>query len=269
MIIAFVGIFFVDFENTFKVSDISKHGLSSLGSMSSVLLWAFIGLESVTITSDKIKNPQRTIPLATIIGVLLTAAVYVCGAIVITAIIPHEELLVSKAPYVDAAQKIFGKYGSIAMIVTGIIGLVGSLNGWILIHGQVSQSAALEGLFPKYFAKTNKHGAPNGIICGSILMTLLFLLTYQSSLANHIHLLIGVSVLAMLLPYFYSVIAFCYIAFLKKKELSKIEKIFLPMIGLISIMYVFAAIVGTGEQMVYTMFIAFLISVPFYCCIKK
>jgi APA family basic amino acid/polyamine antiporter len=269
IIVGLIGIFFVDFGNVFKISDISEHGISSLGAMSSVLLWAFIGLESVTITSDKIENPKKTIPLATIVGILLTATIYICGAIVITGLIPHEELLNSKAPYVDATQKIFGSYGSLFMIVTGIVGLIGSLNGWILIHGQVAQSAAQEGLFPKYFAETNKHGAPNGIVCGSVLMTLLFLMTYQVSFANLINLLINMSVLAMLLPYFYSAIGFCYMAFLKKRELSSLERITLPFIGLVAVLYSFAAIIGNDQELIYAAFIAFLISVPLYCCVKK
>jgi APA family basic amino acid/polyamine antiporter len=267
VVIAAVGIFFVDFSRVFNTP--VQQGVGSLWEKSGVLLWSFIGLESATIPSDSLKNPQKTIPFATISGVLITAAVYICGAIVIGGVIPQAELLMSKAPYVDAAQKIFGEWGGIAMIVTGIIGIVGSLNGWIFIQGQVPQSAAQEGLFPKYFLKTNKYGAPSGIIVGSILMTALFLLTYQSSLVQYVDLLINVSVLAMLLPYFYSVVAFCYMTVLKKKSLSKFEKIALPTVGFIAISYTIAAILGPGEKLISMAFIMFLVSVPFYCLMKK
>jgi APA family basic amino acid/polyamine antiporter len=269
VIIAFVGIFFVDFSRVFNMKDINTGSFTSLGAMSTTLLWAFIGLESATIPANNVENPKKTIPFATITGVLLTALVYICGAVVIAGLIPHNELLVSKAPYVDAAKKIFGDYGSITMIITGIIGIYGSLNGWILIQGQVPYAAAQEGLFPKFFLKTNKNGAPSGVIVGSILMCAVFLLTYQPSLVEHVKLLIDVSVLAMLLPYFYSAVAFCYMAFCKKKELSSIEKIFLPIVGFISILYTFIAIFGSGEQMVFFSTTMFLISVPFYCFIKK
>ncbi|GHT91060.1 histidine-histamine antiporter [Alphaproteobacteria bacterium] len=270
IIIAILGIFYVDFSNIFAATEISNCSfLSSFGGMSITLLWAFIGLESGTVPSDSVENPTTTIPLATIAGVLLTASVYICGAIVITGLIPHGELLASKAPYVDAAEKIFGKYGAIAMIITGTIGLAGSLNGWILLQGQVASSAASEGLFPKYFLKTNKHGAPRGVVVGSILMMLVFLLTYQKSVMEHVKLLIEMSVLAMLLPYFYSAVAFCYLAFGRKKEFSLIEKCFLSIVGIISILYTFIAIFGSEEKMVFLAFAMFLISVPFYCFTKK
>lgn len=270
IIVAFFGIFFVDFSKTFDFSSINADSaISSLGAMASVLLWAFIGLESATIPAGNVENPKRTIPLATINGVLLTAFVYICGAVVISGMIPQVELIVSKAPYVDAAKKIFGHWGSIAMIVTGIIGIYGSLNGWILIQGQVPYAAAKEGLFPRYFAQTNKNGAPVGVWVGSVLMAIVFLATYQPSLVHLTELLIDVSVLAMLLPYFYSAIAFCYLAVTKKETLTNSEKILLTIVGFVSIIYTFAAIFGSGEKLIFISTIMFLVSVPFYCLCKK
>lgn len=270
VIVAFFGIFFVNFSKVFDFHSINADSaISSLGAMSSVLLWAFIGLESATIPAGNVKNPKRTIPLATVNGVLLTAFVYICGAVVISGMIPQAELLVSKAPYVDAAKKIFGEWGTVAMIVTGIIGIYGSLNGWILIQGQVPYAAAKEGLFPKYFAQTNKNGAPTGVWIGSLFMAIVFLATYQPSLVHLTELLIDVSVLAMLLPYFYSAIAFCYLAIMKKETLTIAEKILLPIAGCVSIIYTFVAIFGSGEKLIFISTMTFLVSVPFYCLCKK
>ncbi len=269
VLIALVGIYFVDFSTVFCAEDLKKCDFASMGPMFNILLWSFIGLESATIPSDQVKNPKKTIPTATIAGVLITAAVYIMGAIVITGLIPHAELLASKAPYVDAGMKVFGNGGALFMIITGIIGIIGSLNGWILLQGQVPYAAAQENLFPKYFLKLNKHGAPSGVVIGSVLMTLLFILTYQPSLIKHIELLINVAVLAMLLPYFYSAIAFCYLAVTKKQELSRTEKIFLPIVGIISVIYTFAAIFGSGTELMCICFLMFLLSVPFYCLVRK
>ncbi|MGX8716460.1 MAG: amino acid permease [bacterium] len=269
VIIALIGICFVDFKTVFSVKELKNCDFSSMGPMFNILLWSFIGLESATIPSDQVENPKKTIPIATIVGVLIVAAVYILGAIAITGLIPHDELLVSKAPYVDAGMKLFGNGGAVFMIITGVLGIVGSLNGWILLQGQVPCAAAQENLFPKYFGKKNKYGAPSGVVIGSLLMTLLFVLSYQPSLIAHINLLINVAVLAMLLPYFYSAIAFCYLFVSKKHELSRIEKIFLPMAGGISIIYTFAAIFGSGTELMSVCFLMFLLSVPFYCLMKK
>lgn len=267
--IALFGVFYLDFSKLIDGQHVGNCSFSSLGAMSGVLLWAFIGLESATVPSDQVENPKKTIPLATIAGVLLTASVYIIGAIVINGLIPYEQLIQSKAPYVDAAKNMFGHYGYVAMIVTGVIGIAGSLNGWILIQGQVPYTAAKNGIFPAYFTKTNKYGAPIGVVIGSTLMTALFLLTYQSSIVKHISFLINASVLMMLIPYFYSVIAFCYMCFLKKEELSLFEKRTLPIVSIVAFIYTFLSILGTDQKLIYFCFIVFLISAIFYCFAKK
>lgn len=269
VVIAILGLCCVDITSVFKYEDFQKHGISSFGLMAQTLLWAFIGLESATIPSDKVDNPSKTIPLATIAGVLITASVYIFGAIAINGLVPESELLVSKAPYVDAAKKIFGEPGAVAMIITGIIGIAGSLNGWILIQGQVSYSAAQEGLFPKYFLKTNKNNVPSGVVVGSILMTIVFLLSYQPACVKQINNLINVSVFAMLLPYFYSVVAYMYLLIRKNAEIALKEKIYLYIVSFVAFIYTFISIVGGGYELVFIGFTMFLISVPFYCFVKK
>lgn len=266
VLIAAVGIFYADFSRVFTFE---KCDWSSLGSMAPVLLWSFIGLESATIPSEEVRNPQKTIPVATIAGVLITAAVYIIGAIVITGVVPQAELIKSAAPYVDSANKIFGYPGYLFMIITGIIGLAGSLNGWILIQGQVPYAAAKEGLFPAVFLKTNENGVPRGVVIGSVLMSIMFILTYQKSLVENLRLFIDIAVLAMLLPYFYSVIAYGYLAVVKRAKLSSTEKFFMPIIGVIAFLYSFISIVGAGKELVYLCFLIFLVSVPFYCFIKR
>ncbi len=265
LLIAFVGIFFIKNFDIFSFQNIK---LSSLNNMSCILLWSFIGLESATIPSDNVNNPERTIPASTITGVLITAAVYIFGTIAIFGILSESELVSSPAPYVDAARKIAGNYGEIFMIVTGIAGLVGSLNGWIMIQGQVPYSAAKEGLFPKIFLKVNKNNVPVGVIISSILMGIVFILSYQESITQHLKLLIDVSVLAMLLPYFYSVVAYIYLSVTQKKQFSLLKKIFFSIIGLTAILYSFIAIISAGQEMVFICFIIFLISVPFYGFVK-
>ena len=270
VLIALFGLFFVDFSQITNFSDVKSRDLcTSLASMSGILLWSFLGLESITIPSDKIENPKKTIPLSIILGVLLVAAVYIFGTIVITGVIPYDELILSKAPYIDAGKKIFGDFGGIFMLVTGVIGIAGSLNGWILIQGQVPYAAAHEGIFPKYFAKSNKYGTPYGVVIGSIIMTATFLFSYQPSLLKHIELMIDVAVFATIVPYFYCLIAFMYLAARKKKTLSSSEKFIIPVVSTVALIYTVLAVLGMGQQIAFLWFVLFLITSPFYCFIKK
>lgn len=269
IVVAVAGFGLINLSQIIHVDDFQKYDMKSLMPMASIMLWSFLGLESATVPINCVENPKKAIPFATIFGVVLTALVYIGGAIAISGLVPTEELLNSKAPYVDAGTKIFGPVGLFAMIVTGIIGIAGSLNGWILIQGQVPMAAAEEGIFPRYFTKINKHGAPVGIVVGSIIMTAVFLLTYQPNLLKHIELMIDAAVFATLVPYFYCVIAFIYLACTRRDILSKVEKALLSVVGFVACLYSTIAILSAGEQMIATGFVMFTASVPFYCLCKK
>lgn len=266
---AIVGIFF--FKPTMAFRPINYEAVKDLSflAMAQPLLWAFIGLESATVPAESVENPKKTIPAATVIGVLITAAIYIVGTIVIYGVLPENILLNSKAPYVDAAKYIAGNWGGGFMIVTGLIGLIGSLNGWILIHGQVPYAAAKDGLFPEFFLKKNKNGAPIGVFVGSVLMSILFLLSYRESITQQIGLLIDLSVLAMLLPYFYCAIATIYMTVSKKEILSCKYKISLSITIAIAFMYSFVAILGSGKDILFYGFLVLLFSAPFYIFVKK
>ena len=267
--VALFGLFFINLGQTLDMSGITMDKFTaSLGGMSGILLWSFLGLESITIPSDQIDNPKTTIPKAIVCGVLITAAVYIFGTIVINGIIPYDELIISKSPYVDAGKKMLGNFGNIVMIVTGVIGIIGSLNGWILIQGQVPFAAANEGIFPTYFGKTNKHGAPVGVVWGSVIMAAAFALSYQPSLLQSVELMIDVAVLATVIPYFYCVIGYAYLAICKKDTLSPKEKFFIPVIFTVALAYTILAILGMGEKIVFLSFLMLLAVTPIYCFMK-
>lgn len=269
ILFAIVGVFFFNPDMAFAKLEMPKNGYMALCAMAQPLLWSFMGLESATVPGDHIDNPKRTIPIATVSGVLITAMVYIVGAIVISGVLPHSELIASKAPYVDAGAAICGNFGELFMMITGIIGLVGSLNGWILIHGQVAKSAAESGLFPKLFAKENKHGAPVGVFIGSVCMSILFILSYTGSLSSQINTLIDLSVFAMVLPYFYCVAAVICLFVTKKNALSCGEKVVYNIVIGIAFLYTFFSIFSAGASLISYGFLAMLIITPLYLCVRK
>lgn len=264
LLFALVGLFYFDPIAAFSDFSVPANGHMALLSMAQPLLWSFMGLESATVPSDNVFNPKKTIPIATVIGVIIAALVYIVGAIVIAGVMPKESLIVSKAPYVDAGNIIAGEYGRLFMIITGIIGLIGSLNGWILIHGQVAYSAAKNGLFPSIFTRKNKHGAPIGIVIGSICMSVLFIFSHTGSLSSQINTLIDLSVFAMVLPYFYCVSAMIYLAYIKRESLVTTEKYALSIIITIAFVYSFFSIYSAGSWLISLGFLAALIISPLY-----
>jgi APA family basic amino acid/polyamine antiporter len=147
--VAFFGWFFIDSSNYFGANvnvtqDPVLSNYSAISMAGTLTLWAYIGLESATVPADSVENPQRNIPRATIIGILIAAVIYIAGTAAIFGIIPNAELQASTSPYADAAGVILshfnlpginpGEWGRWIIAVGAIISCFGCLNGWTLLQ---------------------------------------------------------------------------------------------------------------------------------------
>ena len=51
-------------------------------------MFAYLGLESATVPAGDVKNPERTIPRSTILGIIIAMLLYVLGTIAVMGIVP-------------------------------------------------------------------------------------------------------------------------------------------------------------------------------------
>lgn len=100
------------------------------------ILWAYLGLESASLAARFVRDPQRTIPIATIGGVLLASVVYVSACTVVAGIIPAAELARSSAPFADIAKHIGGVTVAVIVATCAALRAGGTLAGWILLTGE-------------------------------------------------------------------------------------------------------------------------------------
>src|SRR3954447_21517330 len=107
LLIGIVGLFFIHGGNysPFTPSHGSDWGISFAATLT---LWAFIGLESATVPAEEVKDPERTVPRATVLGTLGTTIMYVVATVAVMGVIPAATLATSNAPFADAAGAIFG-----------------------------------------------------------------------------------------------------------------------------------------------------------------
>ena len=148
--IALLGWFWFDpaiFNASWNVSGGTDwHAISRAASM---VLWAYMGIESAAVSAGVIENPSRNVPLATIIGLVLAAVVYMLSSTVIMGIIPAAELQVSHAPFAEVARIALGAPAAIVISICAVLKSVGSLGGWMLLVGQSAKAAADDGMFPE------------------------------------------------------------------------------------------------------------------------
>lgn len=165
-------------------------------------LWAFLGMESATVPADQVRDADRTVPLATVLGTLVAALATILACTAVLGFVPAEVLVASGAPFADAAHALWGPLAGLAFAIAAAIACFGALNGWILMQGQVPFAAARDGLFPRRFASENRNGTPAyALVPGSVITTILVIANFEGSLVALFTWSILLSTAAVLVPY--------------------------------------------------------------------
>lgn len=264
LVITIGGLFYLNADHFIPFNVSSQSNLSAITSATTLTLFAFLGLESATIPSGNIENPEKTIPRATIIGTLLTTAIYFLGTVAVMGLIPPAELHLSQAPFADAAASIWGDGARYLVAGGAVISTFGALNGWILIQGQMPYAAARDKIFPKIFAKESKNGTPvAGIVISSILISILMSMNFTRSLADTFTFMILLTTLTVLLPFLFSIVSLVMLEY-KAQKLTSFKLI----VSALAFLYSMWAIIGSGEEIVYWGFILLMAGLPFYAWIQ-
>ena len=178
-----VGLFFISSAN-FTPWNVSKEStITAIGGGMAIALFSYLGVETAAVAAAKVRNPDRNIPRATILGTIATAVVYMLSLIAVFGIIPSSKLAAASAPFSDAANAIFGgTWAGNVMAVAVIISGFGALNGWTMICAEMPLAAAGDGLFPARFKHISKNGVPAfGIVASTVLASIAMIINYLGS----------------------------------------------------------------------------------------
>jgi basic amino acid/polyamine antiporter, APA family len=222
-------------------------------------LWAFLGLECATIPAGSIRDPERTIPRATVTGTLLAGIIYIVGTVGVLGLLAPAELGRTSAPFAEAARALAGDRAAAAVAIGAAISCFGALNGWILIVGQLPMAVAQDGLFPGLFGRLSARGTPvAGMLIAAVLSTGLVVMNYSKNLVDLFTFIILLATLSTLVPY-----AFCSLAGFIARRAVRLTRGASVIAGL-AFAYALWAIGGAGAEVVYWGFLLLMAGLPVY-----
>ena len=267
LFVIIVGLFFFEFDNFPAFNLTGESNFSAISAVATLTLYAFLGIECATIPAGNIENPDKTIPRATMLGTIIVTILYILGTVVLFGVLPLDILQNSPAPFAEAAKIIGGNYGGYFVAVGVLISGIGVLNGWILITGQISMATAKDDLFPEFFKKENKNGAPvNGFIIGGVLSSIVMLMNYTEGLVEQFEFIVQLTVLVILMPYLFTAASYALIVIEKKLHTKSWIKTFI--LSALGFAYSLWAIYGSGYETVFYGFLLMLIGIPVYIYMK-
>ncbi|MDO7906862.1 amino acid permease [Paenibacillus sp. JX-17] len=175
--------------------------LSQVNAAAIATLWAFIGVESAMVFAARARRKQD-IRSATIAGLLISIVLYVGISILTMGLLTQEQLMASQNPLVDGISTVLGSVGGKLLAGLGLISLLGSTIGWVLLSAEVPFQAAKLGVFLPSFAKENSKSMPKvSLWVSNALGQLLLFSTISGSISAAFDFIITIATLAYLVPY--------------------------------------------------------------------
>ena len=230
------GISQIDLATASYVPDFTKTG--TLVIFASFIL-AFAGVEASASHVNELKNPGKIYPLVMIVLCVLTIVLDTLGGMAVALTIPLEQLEGNMSDGVIAAfAAIFDAHfhaGWLVYVIAFLLaaGVLAEISSWIVGPSRALLATADEGILPKTFAKTNKHGVSvktvviqgiivtiwDAVLCGSMA------LSGGSSSSVAYLTAVGLTVVIYLVGYVLFFLGYFNLA-LKKKDLPRVFNVF-------------------------------------------
>jgi amino acid transporter len=118
---------------------------------STLLIFAFAGVESALAPSGEVKDIARTVPRAIFVALAGTTALYV-GLQMVAQGVLGAELATSRTPLADAAGRALGAGGRTLLLVGAAVSMFGYLCGMVLAIPRALFALARDGFLPRVVA---------------------------------------------------------------------------------------------------------------------
>ncbi|MBB6186352.1 amino acid permease [Rhodanobacter sp. MP7CTX1] len=156
------GLFFAGSGHTsVLVTDPARSGVGFIGAALPVL-FAYSGFTYLNNLAGEVRDPQRTLPRALLLGMLLVIAAYTLVNVAYLAVLGHAGLAASHAPAADVMQQVFGPLGAKVIALGVAISALGFCNITLVAGARVLQVMGEDGLFFRSVAQLHpRYRTPN------------------------------------------------------------------------------------------------------------
>lgn len=235
--------------------------LSAINICVAATLFAFIGVECATIPAGHVRDPEKTIPRATLLGTAIAATLYIACTAAVMGLLPASELATSQAPFADAGRLLWGGWAGWLIAGAAAISCFGALNGWTLIAGQFPHAVAKDGLFPKFFARESARGTPvPALLVAGVINSLMVLANYSRGMVAMFTFMVLLTTLGNVVCYLVCTIADGVLARRSGRPLRARE--LLLAVGAFG--FCLWAVIGAGKEAVFWNVVLLALGVPLY-----
>ena len=177
------GIFQIHPQN---FSQFSPNGSFGILQGAGFIFFAYLGFGRIAALGEEVKNPERNLPLAVLIALVVSVIIYVLTGLTATGLLNYQILAQSGSPIAEAA-KVMGNFTIVAAVSLGaLIATISVLLTNLIGSSRVAFAMARNGQLPKSIAKvSSRFGTPylSVLAMGALLTVLAFALDLKQTVA--------------------------------------------------------------------------------------
>lgn len=150
--------------------------IEELGGTTLLLIYAYVGFETLGVTAGETSQPRNTLPKAYVRSILGTGLLYFFVVLVFVSVISAENY--SSATLVDVGRSLAGPAGAIAITLAAVFSIGGNLAGSMLAAPRLIFSMAENRMLPTWFGHVHaRYATPDRSILVMAGMALTLALT--------------------------------------------------------------------------------------------
>ena len=134
--------------------------IDDIGGTTLLLIYAFVGFESVTIVSGETQKPKRTMPLALVRTVVAIGVFYFLIVLVYISVLPDAGA--DRATLADVGRTLMGPAGAVMITFAAFFSIGGNLSSIMLAVPRMPYAMAEDRLLPKWFGQVHERYSTPG-----------------------------------------------------------------------------------------------------------
>lgn len=181
------------------------------------ICFGFAGLELAAVLAGEVKDPERTIPRATVSSGIVVAGIYILGTFALLVALPRTDINIITG-FLQGIAAVADKLGVgwatslLALLIT--LGGIGGLMAWFTGAARMPFVAGIDHFLPASFGRVHpKYGSPYiAVILQAIIAALFVVMSFAGATVQEAYLiLLDTTLLVYFLPYVYVFAAYAVI----------------------------------------------------------
>jgi APA family basic amino acid/polyamine antiporter len=149
IVVIVVGLSYVNSKN---FEPFMPYGIGGVFGGAAIVFFAYIGFDAASTTAEEAKNPQRDLPIGIIGSLIISTALYIAAAAILTGMVPYTQLNQS-APFAYAFSQHQVVWATAVVSAGAIAGITSVLLISLLAQPRIFFSLSRDGLLPAGISK--------------------------------------------------------------------------------------------------------------------